>query len=407
MNKSRVAVAGLICVILAVGAVYRVLLADTSPSQAALSSTTKKSPGSIPVVTRQVSAENFPIRRRTIGILETPATIIIRSRIDSQVQEQHVTDGQFVRKGDLLFTLDDREIRATLARDEATIAKDQAALTQTRAALTRTQELIAKKIAPQQQLELATAAYKAAQQTVQADEAVLGADRLRLGYARLVAPMDGRIGAVRVAPGNLVSANDSTGLATLTQMKPLRVAFSLPERDLTALREAAKRSPPATVRVYAPGETKPLASGALDFVDSTVDSSSGTIAAKATFANEHLKLWPGQYVDVEIDLSTRPDTVTVPTVAIQTGQKGPYVFVAKPDHTVVMQQIALVGIEGDRTAIGSGLHAGERVVIQGQFRLSDGKRWREAKGTPATMTSASIGSASAPLTAMPAGASKP
>jgi multidrug efflux system membrane fusion protein len=335
--------------------------------------------GSVPVVSQLVTVEDFPIRRRTIGILESPATIIIRSRIDSQVLEQHVTDGEIVKKDDLLFTLDDREIKATIARDEATIAKDQAALTQAEAALRRTQELISKNVAPQQQLEQATAAYKAAQQTVEADEAVLQADRLRLGYAELKAPITGRIGAIRVAPGNLVSANDTAGLVTLTQMQPLRVSFTLPERDLAALRKAAQRTPPAMVRVHASGESEPLSSGTLDFVDSSVDSSSGTIAAKATFPNEHYKLWPGQYVDVEIDLDSRPDTISVPTVAIQSGQSGPYVFIAKEDQSVELRKVELVGAEGNRSAVASGLKAGERIVVQGQLRLSPGARWHEAE----------------------------
>ena len=154
--------------------------------------------GAVPVITQLLTIEDFPIRRRTIGILESPATVIIRSRIDSQVLDQHVTDGDIVKKDDLLFTLDDREIKATIARDEATIAKDQAALTQADAALRRTQELISKNVAPQQQLEQATAAFKAAQQTVEADQAVLQADQLRLGYAELKAPITGRIGAIRV-----------------------------------------------------------------------------------------------------------------------------------------------------------------------------------------------------------------
>jgi len=295
------------------------------------------------------------------------------------VLEQHVTDGQLVKKGDLLFTLDDREIRATIARDEATIAKDQAALTQAEAALGRTQQLIARNVAPQQQLEQATAAFKAAQQTVEADQAVLQADRLRLGYAKLEAPITGRIGAVRVVPGNLVTANDPAGIATLTQMQPLRVSFTLPERDLAALRAAAERKPPATVRVYSSSDAEPLSSGALDFVDSSVDTSSGTIAAKAAFANEDLKLWPGQYVDVEIDLAVRPNTVTVPTVAIQTGQQGPYVFVAKQDQTAEMRKVELAGVEGNRTAVVSGLQAGERIVVQGQLRLGQGRRWQEAE----------------------------
>jgi multidrug efflux system membrane fusion protein len=343
----------------------------------------------VPVVTELVQVDNFPIRRRTIGILESPATVIIRSRIDSQVLEQHVSDGEIVKKDDRLFTLDDREIRATIARDAATITKDQAALTQAEAALRRTQELISKNVAPQQQLEQATATFKAAQQTVEADQAVLQADRLRLGYAELKAPTTGRIGAIRVAPGNLVSANDPAGLVTLTQMQPLRVSFTLPERDLTALREALQRKPPASVRVYAAEKSEPLSSGTLDFVDSSVDSSSGTIAAKATFANEHYKLWPGQYVDVEIDLATSPNTVTVPTVAIQSGQKGPYVFVAKPDASVEMRKVELMAAEGNRTAIASGLQPQERIVVEGQLRLSQGKLWREAEPVPAAREAAS------------------
>ena len=336
----------------------------------------------VPVLTQVVAVEDFPIRRRTIGILESPATVIIRSRIDSQVLEQHVNDGEIIKKDALLFTLDDREIKATIARDEATIAKDQAALTQTQAALRRTQELISKNVAPQQQLEQATAAFKAAQQTVEADQAVLQADQLRLGYAELKAPITGRIGAIRVAPGNLVSANEPAGLVTLTQMQPLRVSFTLPERDLTALRAAAARKPAAIVRVYTAGDPTPISSGTLDFVDSSVDSSSGTIAAKATFPNEQFKLWPGQYVDVEIDLATRPQTITVPTVAIQSGQKGPYVFVAMADQSVEMRNVELAGAEGDRTAVASGLNAGDRIIVEGQLRLRQGARWQEAEPLP-------------------------
>jgi multidrug efflux system membrane fusion protein len=333
----------------------------------------------VPVITEPVASQDFVVRRKTIGILESPATVIVRSRIESVILEQHVTDGQFVEKGDLLFTLDDREIRATIARDEATIAKDQAVLTQAEAALSRTRELISKNVASQQQLDQALATFRSAQQTVEADHAVLQADRLKLGYARLEAPIRGRIGAVRVTPGNLVSPNDTGGLVTLTQMQPLRVSFTLPERDLAALRAAATRKPPAAVRVYSPGDPEPLAVGVLDFVDSSVDSSSGTIAAKATFPNEHYRLWPGQYVDVEIDLAVRPNTVTIPTVAVQTGQKGPYVFVAKPDHTVEMRNVELAGTEGSRTAIAHGLSPGDRIVIQGQLRLNQGTRWKEAE----------------------------
>ncbi|HJZ33496.1 MAG TPA: efflux RND transporter periplasmic adaptor subunit [Hyphomicrobiaceae bacterium] len=331
----------------------------------------------VSVITAQAEAEDFKIRRRTIGIMESPAIVVVRARIDSQVLEQHVSDGQIVHKGDPLFTLDDREIQALVARDQAQLAKDNAALAQTQADLGRKQELIEKRVAPQQQLDQAVAAYKAAQQTVEADEAVLQADRLKLGYAKLEAPITGRVGTIRVTPGNLVGVNDTAGLVTITQIKPIRAGFTLAERDLAALRKAFALSPPAEVRVYAPSEAKLLATGTLDFVDSSVDFSSGTIAAKAKFANDKLELWPGMYVDVEVDLDVRPNTVMIPAVAVQSGQKGPFVFVTNDGQTVEMRNVELAGGEGNRLAIAKGVQAGERVVVEGQMRLSNGARVRE------------------------------
>ena len=331
----------------------------------------------VSVITAQVEAEDFKIRRRTIGIMESQAIVVVRARIDSQVLEQHVVDGQLVRKGDPLFTLDDREIQALIARDQAQLAKDNAALAQAQADLGRKQELIERKVAPQQQLDQATAAYKAAQQTVEADEAVLQADRLKLGYAKLEAPITGRVGAIRVTPGNLVGVNDTAGLVTITQIKPIRAGFTLAEHDLAALRKVFARSPPAEVRVYAPSEDKLLATGTLDFVDSSVDFSSGTIAAKAKFANGKLELWPGTYVDVEIDLDVRPNTVMIPAVAVQSGQKGAFVFVTKDGQTVEMRNVELAGGEGNRLAIAKGVQAQERVVVEGQMRLTNGTRVRE------------------------------
>ncbi|HEY7548241.1 MAG TPA: efflux RND transporter periplasmic adaptor subunit [Hyphomicrobiaceae bacterium] len=331
----------------------------------------------VPVITAQAEAEDFKIRRRTIGIVESPAIVVVRARIDSQVLEQHVADGQLVHKGDLLFILDDREIQAQIARDQAQLAKDNAGLAQAQADLGRKQELIEKNVAPQQQLDQATSAYKAAQQTVEADEAVLQADRLKLGYARLEAPITGRVGAIRVTPGNLVGVNDTAGLVTITQIEPIRAGFALAERDLAALRKAFARSPPAEVRVYAPGEDKLLATGTLDFVDSSVDFSSGTIAAKAKFANEKLELWPGMYVDIEVDLDVRPKTVMIPAVAVQSGQKGPFVFVTKGGQTVEMRNVELAGSEANRLALAKGVEAGEKVVVEGQMRLTNGTRVRE------------------------------
>jgi multidrug efflux system membrane fusion protein len=326
----------------------------------------------VPVTTTVAQGEDFAVRRRTIGILESPATVVVKSRLESQVTDQHVTDGQLVKKGDLLFTLDDRVVKATIARDEAQLAKDQATAERTLLDLERYQRLAKTDATPRQQLDQATADHKIALAVVEADNAQLRADNLQLDYTTIEAPISGRLGTIRVTPGNLVSVNDSTGLVTITQVRPIRISFTLPERDLAALRKAYITKPPAIVRVFTPGASEALATGELDFIDSAVDFTSGTITAKAKFANENFELWPGMYVDVEIDLSVRPKTVMIPTVAIQSGQYGPFVFVAKRDRTAEMRKVELAGIERDRTALASGVDDGERVIVEGQMRLVDG-----------------------------------
>jgi len=247
----------------------------------------------------------------------------------------------------------------------------------TAADLERYQRLIQSNAAARQQLDQAIADHKSAQATVEADQAQLRTDNLRLGYTKIEAPIDGRVGAVRVTPGNLISVNDATGLLTITQIAPIRVAFTLPERDFAALRNALSKSVPAAVRVYTPGANDALATGQLDFVDSSVDSNSGTIAAKAVFANESLELWPGMYVDVEVDLDVRPKTALIPAVAIQSSQRGPFVFVATPDQKAEMRMIQVIAIDGDRAALRTGVKEGERVIVEGQMRLVDGARVTE------------------------------
>lgn len=328
----------------------------------------------VSVVTAPVTTAAFPVRRRTIGVVESAAVVTLRARLDSQVLTQQFTDGQMVKQGDLLFTLDDREVQAIVARDLATIEKDKAAAARAEADLKRTQELATRNVASRQTLDQADADHKAAMATLSADQAALELDRAKLSYTKISAPISGRTGAVSVTAGNLVSASATAGLVTITQITPIRVSFTLPERDLADLRAAADRPAKAAVRVYHSGETTPRATGELNFIDSSVDATSGTILAKAGFANTDLGLWPGQYVDVEVDLNVLPDTVTVPTVAIQTGQKGAYVFVAKPDQTVEMRPVTTASNDGDRTAITSGVTSGERVVVEGQVRLADGAR---------------------------------
>lgn len=347
--------------------------AATTPTASKSSGSRKKGAGGpVPIDTVTATQMDFPNKRRTIGIVESPAIVTLRARVDSQVLTQNVTEGRLVQKGELLFTLDDREIQAQIARDQATLEKDQATLVKSVADLDRTKALIARNVAARTTLDQSVADNKTAAATVAGDQAQLETDQIKLGYTQIKAPIEGRVGTIRVTPGNLVSSSDQTGLVTITQMRPLRVSFTLPQSDLTALREAETRKPPADVRVYASGEQEPLAMGKLNFIDSAVDAASGTITAKAEFANKDLTLWPGQYVDVDLDLSIRKDTVVAPTVAIQTGQKGPYLFVAMPDNKANLRQITTGASDQGKTAILSGLKVGEKVVVEGQSRLEEG-----------------------------------
>lgn len=346
----------------------------------------------VAVVTAMAEQADMPVRKRAIGFVETPASVVVKSRLDSQIMEQKVVDGQFVKAGDLLFILDDRDIRAQIDKDQAAIARDEATHTRTQLDLSRYQQLLARNAGTQQAVDQATADERAAAANILSDKATLEADRLKLGYTRILAPIDGRVGAVQVTPGNLVSANSTgAGLLTITQMKPLRVTFTLPERDLPVLQAALARESAVPVSAKAPDSARPAIEGKLNFVDSSVDMTSGTITAKAIFANADLALWPGQYVDVEIAADTLTDVTTVPTVAIQTGQKGPYVYVAKADDTVELRQVRLALSDGDRTALSEGLKPGERVVIDGQMRLKTGAKIRERDGKAAPPAAAPEG----------------
>lgn len=337
----------------------------------------------VSVVTAEVEKHDFAIRRRSIGYVEPMATVVVKSRIDSQLVEQHVTDGQMVQAGDLLFTLDDKELMAQIARDEANLSRDQAVKDRTEADLKRKRDLMSNNSGAQQQVDQAIADAKSAAAAIMADEAALAGDRLRLAYTKITAPISGRVGTVQVTPGNLVRANDTgNGLVTITQVKPLRVSFTLPERELSRIRAAMTAKQDLPVRLYASATDKLLASSSVSFIDSAVDTASGTITVKAIFPNDDLALWPGQYVDVAVDLETVPNASVIPTVALQTGQDSSYVFVVKPDKTTEIRKVSVLAAHGDRTAIETGLKPGERVVVDGMMRLNNGSRVREGGDAP-------------------------
>lgn len=339
---------------------------------------------SVAITSATATVADFPIRRYAIGFVASPAVVAVNARVASQVVSIAVKDGQMVKAGDLLISLDDRVLQAQVDRDKALLAKDKALLVSAQADFARAKDLVEKQAGTKQAYDLSLAAEKAAAAIIDADQAQLDADTVQLGYAAITAPISGRLDAVGVAVGDLVGvsvgSSQAAPLVTVTQMDPLRVNFSLPERDLPTLQKALATPSTSSVTLRRDGSRDPLATGVLDFVDSSVDIGSGTIAARATVPNPDMALWPGQYVDVVLQAGTLPQIVSVPTVAVQPSQKGPFVFVVKADNTVEVRPVEVALTEDDNSAISAGLQSGERVVTEGQTRLKPGAAVREAAG---------------------------
>lgn len=338
------------------------------------------------IVSATATTADFPIRRYAIGFVSSPAVVNINARVSSQIVSIDVKDGQMVKAGDTLFSLDDRALKAQLAKDQAQLAKDQAMLASSSSDLQRAKDLVAKQAGTQQTYDQAVAAQKAAAATVDADKATIDADNVQLGFATITAPIAGRLGAVNVSVGDLVTVSNgnsstATPLVTITQMDPLQVNFNLPESNLALLHKALANPRQGAVTLTKNGDPTPIGKGTLDFVDSSVDTASGTIATRASIPNADLSLWPGQYVNVVLDAGIMPQMISVPTVAVQPSQKGPFVYVVKPDSTVEMRPVQVALTQGENSAISQGLKSGEKVVTEGQTRLKDGAAVHEGKAT--------------------------
>jgi len=354
---------------------------STDPASSDTAPGARPARGIAPVaVTAAVATRaDMPILKFAIGYIESPAVVSVNSRVTSQVVSQHVTDGQMVKAGDLLFVLDDRALKAQLAKDQATLAKDQALQASAAANLERAQALFKQGTAARQALDQAIADEKTAAANIAADNATIEADQLQISYTQITAPIGGRLGAIQVHPGDLVNSgggSGSTALVTITQISPIRVSFAAQSSDLPSLRHAMDSGAAPSVQVFSPGDyggagARPLATGKLDFIDSSVDTASGNVMLKASLPNQDEALWPGEYVNVVLEAGMMRGLTAVPTVAVQQGQDGPYVFVVKGDGKVEMRQVKIALSQGDQTGVASGLQPGESVVTEGQLRLKD------------------------------------
>ena len=348
--------------------------ADAQTAKAA----TPAGPRALPVVIRPVEQRAVPERLGTIGSVQPVAAIAIKARVDSVVETVHFTEGQEVKAGDLLFTLDSRALEAQLRQAQANLERDRANLDKARGDVKRYEQLVRSNTVARQQYDAAVAAADALEATVKAGQAAIEAAKVSLSFTRITAPMDGRTGAVNAKAGTMVRAADATPLVTLTQLRPITVAFNVPERHLPTIRAAMETSRLA-VTAGIPGAAVPPAEGVLNFVDSQVDQQTGTILVKGQFDNADTRLWPGQFVDVVLTLRVEPQALTLPEEAVQTGQQGRFVYVVKPDDTVEIRNVAVARSQEGVAVIADGLRAGERVVVDGQSRLYPGAKVAAAK----------------------------
>lgn len=321
-----------------------------------------------PVVTK-----SMPVELSTIGTVDVIASVAVKSRVDGEITAVHVRDGQSVAAGDLLFSIDDREVRTALAQAQANLERDQALLANARRDVQRLSKLASKDYVAKQSMDETATTAQSLEASVRAGEAAVESQRIQLGYTEITAPIDGRAGTVQLPRGNLVRANDSTPLLVLNQLRPIYVAFSVPQSELPRIR-AAQATNPLPVSVTIPGDSGPPLEGHLTFINNAIDESTGTILLKATFDNADERLWPGQYVDVTLTTGIDPDALVVPEQALQRGQDGTQVFVVLPDSTVELRPVRVARSLRGESIILEGLAAGNQVVVDGQLRLTPGAR---------------------------------
>lgn len=340
-----------------------------------------------PVSAGIVIQKDVPVLLKAIGNVEAYNTVAVKSQISGELTRVHFKEGKEVKKNDLLFTIDPRPYEAALKQAEANVAKDTAQLENARLEVRRYDEMAQQGITSQEEYDRVQTNASSLEAAVKADNAVVENARLQLKYCYIYSPITGRTGNLIVDQGNLIKANADTAMVVINQIQPIYVTFSVPELNLEEIEKYLKAGT-IKVNAFVANGSAPV-EGELTFVDNSVDSNTGTIELKATFPNEKELLWPGQFVTVAMTLTTQPGAIVVPSQAVQTGQKGEYVFVIKTDLTVAYRPVTITRTIDGEAVVHEGLQPGERVVTDGQLRLVPGAKV-EIKGSEGGAVSESV-----------------
>jgi multidrug efflux system membrane fusion protein len=327
----------------------------------------------VPVLVATAVQKSVPTQLRAVGNVEPYTTVSVKSQVTGVLQKAHFKEGQDVKNGQLLFTVDPRPLEAALKQADAALARDTAQLTNLREQVRRYAELVEKQYVSREQYDQIKANADAAEAVVDADKAVVDNAKVQLSYCYIYSPVNGRVGSLLINEGNLIRLNDGAPLVVINQLTPINVTFAVPELNLADLKKhmAGGR---LTVSAHFPSDEGRAEQGVLAFVDNTVDRATGTIKLKAEFTNRERRLWPGQFINIALTLTTQSDAVVIPSEAVQVGPEGQHVFVVKEDRRVELRAVTVGQTNDGEAVIAKGVVAGEQVVREGQFLLGPGSR---------------------------------
>jgi membrane fusion protein, multidrug efflux system len=326
-----------------------------------------------PVTVGVVTQKPVPLQVGVIGNVEASSIVAVKAQVGGTLTKVHFTEGQDVKKGELLFTIDPRPYEAALKQAEAIFARDRAQYENARAEERRYTELVTKGYVAQTQYDQVRTNAVALEAIVQASKAAVDNAQLQLAYCTIRSPFSGRTGSLVAYEGNLIKANADTPMVTINQIQPINVSFAVPEKTLPEIKKYMAGGALNVQALLSKDDKNPV-SGRLTFIENTVDTATGTIRLKGSFANTDRKLWPGQFVNVLLTLVMQNNAVVVPTQAVQAGQKGQFVFVVREDATVEARPVVVSRTFGEESVIESGLTSGEKVVTDGQLRLTPGAK---------------------------------
>lgn len=349
---------------------------------------TKQAIKVVPVKIGNVMQQNIPVQINAIGNVEAYNTVSVKALVGGEIISVHFKEGQDVRQGDVLFQVDPRPYEAALRQAEAQLARDVAQAKNAEEQAKRYEVLVQKDYVSKDQYDQLRSAADALAAAVQADKANVENGRLQLAYCTIKSPIDGRVGSVLINKGNVIKANDLT-MVTINKIVPIYVTFSLPEQNLANIKKYMAEGS-LKVDAVIPGDEKRPAHGNLTFINNSVDTATGTIQLKGTFENKDRRLWPGQFINVVLTLTTQRNAVVMPSAALQAGQQGQYVFVVKPDLTVESRPVTIAWSYGELAVVAQGVTSGEKVVTDGQLNLMSGVKV-ELKGDQLQDTSVKSG----------------